>query len=474
MTRMFQAVAGLSWATEAPMVCDRAMGKTAHVRELLATNLRFLTALTTTEFDSYAVTLPAAAFDLLDPRDEEHHDDDVAEAAARAAEMGMVRADDDLFVLDLGIVERLDAGTATLGHATEDDHVTVRAMRICREITQQLADGRFASFAAAGRERGLGKGVTVKYLTLRGLSEQQQRDVLDGKASHRTLNELMEVAAIDNRDEQQKAFDELLSAPARPWRGRGSPKAPRRPAKITTPLRVRVVAYFNPQRFVRERRQARERIARIEALVDQLNAKAASAAARHTERSMFAAIDQVLRKEALLDAFDVQLSKRSIGATRTSLFLELTLRQAKWARRRRYDGFVVLVAHPELLHNATALCRLYRAKDAVEKDFQVIKSVVELRPIRHRTDGKVRAHVTLCMLALLLERTLQRRLAGKTSAEAALEALESCRLNRFAGGKGPGVYTITQPNAQQQTILRSLGLRRLADDEEIVDRIEAR
>jgi len=48
----------------------------------------------------------------------------------------------------------------------------------------------------------------------------------------------------------------------------------------------------------------------------------------------------------------------------------------------------------------TELCRTYRAKDAVETDFQVIKSLIKLRPVRHRTDAKVRAHVTLCMLAL--------------------------------------------------------------------------
>lgn len=56
---------------------------------------------------------------------------------------------------------------------------------------------------------------------------------------------------------------------------------------------------------------------------------------------------------------------------------------------------------------------MYREKDIVEKDFQVIKSVLEIRPIRHRSDEKVKAHVTICMLALLLERILRKNLKGE-------------------------------------------------------------
>jgi hypothetical protein len=46
MTKMLQSIAGLSWTRETPLVCDRAMGKTAHLRDMLATGIRFLTALT--------------------------------------------------------------------------------------------------------------------------------------------------------------------------------------------------------------------------------------------------------------------------------------------------------------------------------------------------------------------------------------------------------------------------------------------
>ena len=72
--------------------------------------------------------------------------------------------------------------------------------------------------------------------------------------------------------------------------------------------------------------------------------------------------------------------------------------------QQRQDGLV-----PDLMS------ALYREKNCVEQDFRHIKSEIELRPLWHHTDAKVRAHVTLCMLALLVDRILERtmREAGR-------------------------------------------------------------
>jgi hypothetical protein len=62
------------------------------------------------------------------------------------------------------------------------------------------------------------------------------------------------------------------------------------------------------------------------------------------------------------------------------------------------------------------------------------QDLVELRPIYHHTDAKVRAHVTVCVLALLLQRVLEGRLAATgrpMTAAACFETLATCRLNRY-------------------------------------------
>lgn len=107
----------------------------------------------------------------------------------------------------------------------------------------------------------------------------------------------------------------------------------------------------------------------------------------------------------------------------------------------------------------------------VEKDFQAIKSLLQLRPIRHRTDPKVSAHVTLCMLALLLERTLRDKLGAKYTVGQALEHLEPCRLNRYRAEDGVPVYTTTELDKDQRAVLTKLGLQHLADDAVLTDRI---
>lgn len=148
------------------------------------------------------------------------------------------------------------------------------------------------------------------------------------------------------------------------------------------------------------------------------------------------------------------------------------------ARRRRYDGFSFVVGHAELPHTAAQMVELYHAKDAVEKDFQTIKSVIKLRPVRHRTDLKVRAHVTLCMLALLLERTLERRLkqAGLAmTALAAFEELASCHLNELVlDDTAEPVYTVTDTDPAQRRILEALELLPLLNDEEVAATITPR
>ncbi|MBK8015131.1 MAG: hypothetical protein IPK13_27770 [Deltaproteobacteria bacterium] len=130
---------------------------------------------------------------------------------------------------------------------------------------------------------------------------------------------------------------------------------------------------------------------------------------------------------------------------------------AGYEHRPSTDGFVLLVAHADLPQSATEMVGLYRAKDAVEKDFQTIKRGLELRPVFHHTDPKVRAHVSLCMLALLLERTLERRLceAGKAmTAPMAFEELAEGHLNMVATGPDESVANVTtEPNVDERELL---------------------
>ncbi len=77
------------------------------------------------------------------------------------------------------------------------------------------------------------------------------------------------------------------------------------------------------------------------------------------------------------------------------------------------DGLYVIrtsLAEAEL--DAQATVRAYKRLSAVERAFRSLKSVdLKVRPVFHRTEQRVRAHVLLCMLAYYVEWHMRERLA---------------------------------------------------------------
>jgi hypothetical protein len=474
MTRMLGLVGDLPWARQVPLVCDRAMGRTAQLRQFLAARLHFVTALTVPEYDAYTNRIPCQSVAEFELRDG-HTEDDIAEVSRLIEAAGLQRVDDQLFIMDLGIVERIDEDSVEQPAPASDDDALAKIMRLVRSVDEAVTSGRYASQASAGRACGLNKGLLSRYGLLRRLPSSVQQRILDGEARGRSLDELIRITRLDNADQQSEAFAALIASPlarrasARPLGVAHNSSAPAPDASAPKPTRVRAVLYFNPQLFVEQRRRARRRLETVHAFANELNSRLASPRSRVQRDQIAAAIDRQLRKDDLLEVFTPKITERPIAGV-ARFHVDLQLDRAQWSHRRRYDGFNIIVAHPELDCGALELCRLYRAKDVIEKDFQTIKSLVELRPVRHYTDSKVRAHVTVCMLALLLQRTLERKLAGLYSAKAALELLGTAHLNRYAGSDGTVAHIVTRTDAAQNKILSALRLQHLADYHETVER----
>jgi hypothetical protein len=82
-------------------------------------------------------------------------------------------------------------------------------------------------------------------------------------------------------------------------------------------------------------------------------------------------------------------------------------------REAQLDGFYVLRTNVsgERLDTAGVVLA-YKSLAHVERAFRHFKlSELELRPIYHRRERRVRAHLLLCMLAYWLQRTMERKLA---------------------------------------------------------------
>ena len=463
LSRMLASVRGLGWVGDTPVVYDRAVGKSATLRNLLDTGLRFLTALNSTEISKYASTLPWKAVEDLSATSEEQLEAVARLAAERIGQGGMTAVDPTLYVLDLGTVE---CATRETTRQTTDMSVQ-HALELARQMDEGVHSGLFTSQAAAAHAIGLSESYAKKHRTLLRLPESIQAAVLRGEANGCSLNALIRLVDVKDPEQQQDAFGQLVASARHDVQ-------PRNAATRSTPLKpapkLRCAAYFNPDVFARQRLQAHRKLVQLRAQLDELNERAKRPRSRLTPEAMRRSIEQKLLRQDLLTAFSIDIDKDP-ATGKPQVTMELNADD--WSRRRRYDGFTVLVGHPELPHSPETLCKLYRAKNAVEVDFHVIKSAVKIRPVRHHTDPKVRAHVTVCMLALLLNRTLAQRLST-TTPEAALETLSTCAMHRWGtpGRTSRALYSLTHADADQSALLRELRMLELVDDGHLRARLE--
>ena len=130
------------------------------------------------------------------------------------------------------------------------------------------------------------------------------------------------------------------------------------------------------------------------------------------------------------------------------------------AREKRMEGkYVIATTEKDL--DAPEAVRIYKELTEVERGFRHLKDVLAMRPIYHRIAPRVKGHIFVAALALLLERLLERRLkeAGvDLSAPEALSALATIRLVTFRlPGQPPRRGTSSgSPRARQ--VLNALGI----------------
>lgn len=97
----------------------------------------------------------------------------------------------------------------------------------------------------------------------------------------------------------------------------------------------------------------------------------------------------------------------------------LVIDRAKVAAEGRLDGkYLLSTSDPDLSAEDVALG--YKNLLEAERGFRDLKSTLELRPVFHRIEPRIRAHVLLCWLALLLIRVAERR-TGLTWRRIAIE-----------------------------------------------------
>lgn len=88
------------------------------------------------------------------------------------------------------------------------------------------------------------------------------------------------------------------------------------------------------------------------------------------------------------------------------------LKQEVITREEHMDGMWIVRGNTKDL-TTEQLIKTYKELKTIEASFRAIKNVVELRPIYHHKDDRVKGHVFICILAFLVTKILEKR-TGQT------------------------------------------------------------
>lgn len=157
---------------------------------------------------------------------------------------------------------------------------------------------------------------------------------------------------------------------------------------------------------------AEERARKREALLRATERELAEIARRVEQGTLRGEADSGLAAGAVWNRYRV---KKHFELEITDTSLSVSRKQEQIEQEAALDGIYVLrTSVPDSQLDPPEVVRSYKQLKEVERSFRTIKGPLELRPIHHRLEERVRAHVFLCALAYYLEWHLRQAWAELT------------------------------------------------------------
>ncbi|HEX2232881.1 MAG TPA: IS1634 family transposase [Thermoleophilaceae bacterium] len=204
----------------------------------------------------------------------------------------------------------------------------------------------------------------------------------------------------------------------------------------------RFIVCHNPAEAERDRARREQRIQRIEAELARLKAQRERAKTK-AEREAHQRGECALRDHKTLSRY---LRQTATG--------RLVIDRDKIRAEERLDGkYLLTTSDPSL--SAADVALGYKQLLEAERSFRDLKGTLLLRPVFHRKDERIRAHVLICFLALVIIRVAETR-TEKTWRTIRAE-LGTTRQGHFRSRDGEFTQT-TELTADQRDLHRALGI----------------
>jgi hypothetical protein len=198
--------------------------------------------------------------------------------------------------------------------------------------------------------------------------------------------------------------------------------------------RRRFVVCRNPHEAARDAARRQKALARI---ADEL-----------------AALERKRTADDRRDAEALLFAHPSMGRYLTRRRGRLVVDQQKARAEERVDGKFLLSSSDDSLA-AEEIALGYKQLIEVERGWRTLKHTLDLRPVHHRKEERIRAHVLLCFLALLLTRIIEVETAQTWPT--IRRELQRMHLGEFHGSAG-SVLQRTEITPAQHDLLRTLGI----------------
>ena len=135
--------------------------------------------------------------------------------------------------------------------------------------------------------------------------------------------------------------------------------------------------------------------------------------------------------------------------------IEWELDDGAWRYERAIAGKFLLVTTSDL--EPLQAMESYKDLKDIEQAFDELKNLLKLRPIYHRVDKRVKGHVFICILALLLKRLMEKK-TGLMFREI-MDKLERLKVNVIEV-EGEEIFQRNQINHGQEEILEALAVEK--------------
>jgi transposase len=214
----------------------------------------------------------------------------------------------------------------------------------------------------------------------------------------------------------------------------------------------RLVLCYNQERAEQERQKRRDKMDKVRPQLEALAALVNSGKLKNP-RTVTERATRILshRNGSRYFTWSFQDGRFEFSEDRKNLAYEENL-----------DGkFVLLCRTKSYWLSTSQVVETYKDLWEIEWAFRDLKSFIEVRPMRHYKDNRVRGHVQICVWALLIQRVLRKKLDEAAVDMTSSMALHSLRTIKVVETQvGPKKITfVTPPHPRNQCILNALGLR---------------